>query len=145
MHRYATVTASTLLLVSSLACTGDLMTSAPATPKYERSEIRGGRAPAPFKTMKDLPYYGGQIERSAKGYMQVSYSSEEATVEQLVEWWPAAVEAEGWTPKVTGPEPNGGFSGSYKTPDGSSGVLTISPTGTLWMVDLSVTPPIPDN
>jgi len=145
MHRYATVTASTLLLVSSLACTGDLMTSAPATPKYERSEIRGGRAPAPFKTMKDLPYYGGQIERSAKGYMQVSYSSEEATVEQLVEWWPAAVEAEGWTRTSGGPRPDGGFTSRYNIDSATRGLLTIDPVGTLWMVNLSVTDKPADN
>ena len=139
MHRFATVTASTLLFVSTLACTGDLLSSAPPTPKYDRSEIRGGRAPVPFKTMKDLPYYGGGIEKASKGYMQVVYMPDIATPEQLAEWWPAAVETEGWTPNVVGPEPNGGFSGSYTTQDGASGVLTISPTGTLWMVDLSVT------
>jgi len=139
MHRFATVTASTLLFVSTLACTGDLLSSAPPTPKYDRSEIRGGRAPVPFKTMKDLPYYGGGIEKASKGYMQVVYMPDIATAEQLAEWWPAAVEAEGWTRTSGGNNPDGGFSATYDLPGGSDALLSVDPQGTLWLVNLSVT------
>jgi hypothetical protein len=85
----------------------------------------------------DLPYYGGQIERVTDSYMQVSYGRE-ATVDQLKEWWPEAVKAEGWTPTREDLDPTGGFSGLYTTEDSQNATLTISPTGSLWMVNLTV-------
>ena len=87
----------------------------------------------------DLPYFGGQVERATDSYMQVSYGRE-ATVEQLKEWWPAAVKAEGWIPMDERPKENGGFAGQYNNPKGGTAALAINPEGTLWLVDLTVYP-----
>ena len=109
----------------------------PLDREYERSYYRPlDRPPEVFANM-DLPYFGGQVERATDSYMQVSYRRE-ATVEQLKEWWPAAVKAEGWVPKREEVNPTGGFSGLYSTSDGREASLSISPTGTLWMVDLTI-------
>jgi hypothetical protein len=72
--------------------------------------------------------------------MQVSYGRE-ATVDQLKEWWPEAVKAEGWTPVDEQQKENGGFAGQYRLVSGGTASLTINPLGMLWMVDLTVYPP----
>ena len=111
------------------------------TPKHERGDVDTvfHEIPAIYQGM-DLPYYGGQIERASDGFMEVSYA-DEATVEQLVERWPAALEAEGWTRTSGGPTSNGGFGATYALPDGAEGSLNIRPTGTLWTVILIVERP----
>lgn len=131
----ATIAAVNLMV--ALGCTGGLMAS---EPKFERAYFRAmDLPPEAFKTM-DLPYYGGQVEKSAEGFMEVSYR-DELTIDQIVELWPAALEAEGWGQTEGGRNPNQGFTGFYDTPDGSRGTLTVKPTGSLWTVLLSKTPP----
>ncbi|MFT6142622.1 MAG: hypothetical protein ACJAZO_001671 [Myxococcota bacterium] len=107
-------------------------------PKHPR-EYFTQRAAVPdrFAAM-DLPYFGGKIESSGPNGMQVSYG-DEATVDQLVEWWPVAMEASGWIPTSTQRYPDGTLSARYATPNGEPSLLMISPTGTLWTVDLTVT------
>jgi len=109
-------------------------------PQVERSKYYTN-APVPdvFEAL-DLPYYGGLIEKSSDGFMEVSYG-DEATVEQLAEWWPAALEAEGWARTSGGPTPTGGYSATYDTPSGGDGTLSIRPTGTLWTVVLTKNEP----
>ena len=124
-------------LAVSLGCVGG-----ESVPKYERSYYKTQEVPPPAFEQMDLPYHGGKVVRAGEGFMEVGYSSvsDGVTVEQLVEWWPAAVKAEGWVPRAEGPTPNGGFSGSYLTSDGSGASLSIHPTGTLWTVELIVNP-----
>ena len=108
----------------------------PATPQYERSYYKPLEVPPEVFASMDLPYYGGKVERATDSYMQVSYGRE-ATVEQLKEWWPAAVKAEGWVPTEEVDKPNGGFVGQYRLPQGGTASLSINALGTLWMVDLN--------
>jgi hypothetical protein len=107
----------------------------PVEPQYERSYHHPIRQPPAAFAAMDLPYYGGQIERKTDTYMQVSYGRE-ATVDQLKEWWPAAVKAEGWVPTSEEQFPDQSFAGLYIVPSGQTASLTINPTGTLWMVDI---------
>ena len=105
---------------------------------FTRNERRGlNKPPPPFDQM-DLPYFGGMIEHHAEGYMEVTYRRE-ATAEEIITRWPAALEAEGWVSKAGGSMPDGGFSGLYDTPDGKLGQLAIHPLGSLWVVELTVT------
>jgi len=133
------LTTAAVSVLIALGCTGGLMGEGVEEQEYERSDVSfGSLAPDEFRAM-DLPYYGGQVEKGSDGFMEVSYG-DEATVEQLVEWWPAALEAEGWTRTSGGPTPSGGFLGTYETPDGRRGSLSIHPTGSLWTVTLNVPP-----
>lgn len=126
-------------LIFSLGC-GGLMGD--PTPEYDRSYWRVNEVPpAEFEKM-DLPYHGGMVERSAEGFMEVSYRKE-LTVDQIVELWPAALEAEGWVQTSGGRTPNKGFSGTYTTPSGERASLSVRPTGTLWTVILTQTPQTP--
>jgi len=127
----------TLALLTSLTISCGGSVPEPATPQYERSYYKPLEVPPEMFASMDLPYYGGKVERATDSYMQLSYGRE-ATVEQLKEWWPAAVKAEGWVPTREEANPAGGFSGLYTTADGRNGSLSISPTGTLWMVDLTL-------
>jgi hypothetical protein len=68
--------------------------------------------------------------------MELTYGREQ-TVEQLVERWPAAVRTVGWVPIDETEHPTGGFSGSYSTPEGHSGQLTVRQLGSLWVVEIS--------
>lgn len=121
----------------ALGCMGGLMES---EPEYEREFFRAFDMPPPAFESMDLPYHGGKIENAAEGFMEVSYR-DELTVDEIVELWPAALEAEGWVQTEGGRNPDQGFSGFYDTPDGAQGTLTVKPTGSLWTVLLSKTPP----
>lgn len=128
-----------LITTLTIGCGGPEPEALPELPQYERSYYKPlERPPAVFASM-DLPYYGGQVERATDTYMQVSYGRE-ATVEQLVEWWPPAMRAAGWTPTEERAKDNGGFVGQYTLPDGGTASLSINPEGMLWMVDLSAYP-----
>jgi hypothetical protein len=136
VRRHFVRTLITAVLACQLISCG-VFVSEPAEPQYERGYFVPLRTPPAVFASMDLPYYGGQIERVTDSYMQVSYGRE-ATVDQLKEWWPEAVKAEGWTPTREDLDPTGGFSGLYTTEDSQNATLTISPTGSLWMVNLTV-------
>lgn len=121
----------------ALGCMGGLLES---KPEYERDFFRASDLPPPAFEPMDLPYHGGLIEKAAEGFMEVSYR-DELTVDEIVVLWPQALEDEGWVLTAGGREPDQGYSGLYDTPDGSRGALTVKPTGSLWTVLLSKTPP----
>ena len=129
--------AAILVIVLTTACGASVPT--PVEPQYERSYHHPIRQPPAAFAAMDLPYFGGTIERTTDTYMQVSYRRE-ATIDQLKEWWPAAVKAEGWVPTSEDMKPNGGFAGIYSFSDTGSATLTINPEGALWLVDLTVNP-----
>ena len=125
---------ATLLLTSTLA----LACGGPVTPSHERGEraFSDHAVPTAFEGL-DLPWYGGLVERSSDRSMTVSYSDAEATVEQLREWWPAALADAGWTEKDRSLAGNGAFIVYYRTPSGGDADLYIRPEGSLWWVVLS--------
>jgi len=129
-----------LLLFPLVLAACGVFVSKPPEPQYERSYYKPLERPPQVFAAMDLPYFGGQVERATDTYMQVSYGGE-ATVEQLIEWWPQAVKAEGWVPQSEDTKPNGGFVGEYQLPSGGTALLAINPEGTLWMVDIHVYPP----
>jgi hypothetical protein len=139
VRRHFVRTLITAVLACQLISCG-VFVSEPAEPQYERGYFVPLRTPPAVFASMDLPYYGGQIERVTDSYMQVSYGRE-ATVDQLKEWWPEAVKAEGWTPVDEQQKENGGFAGQYRLVSGGTASLTINPLGMLWMVDLTVYPP----
>ena len=73
-------------------------------PAFERAEVDTlqGEVPEPFASMEDLPFYGGLVQKSANGFMEISYAPDAHHVdgEMLVEWWPASGKAAGWRPTV---------------------------------------------
>ena len=109
------------------------------TPKHPREKISFSlyEPPDHLKNL-DLPWYGGQISRASATSMTVSYSDDEATPEQLKQWWPEALEANGIA--VTNPSEsgNGAYTAILKSGDGKTGTLTIRPEGTLWWVIISL-------
>jgi len=86
----------------------------------------------------DLPWYGGMVQRSSDYTMVVSYDDRLATAEQLREWWPDALVAEGWTETSPSLSGNGRLDATLTLPDGRTAILTIRPEGTLWWVILSI-------
>ena len=121
------------VVLLSLACGGDV------TPKYPREKIAFSlhEPPEQFGTM-DLPWFGGIIEFASESSMTVSYSKKEASAEQLKEWWPEALEAEGWDRESENLSGNGTLDLTYKTPEGAKALVTIRPEGTLWWVIVSL-------
>ena len=109
------------------------------TPKYPREKIAYSprKPPQQFATM-DLPWFGGRIEFASENSMTVSYSQEEASAEQLKQWWPEALEAEGWARESENLSYNGTLDLTYKTPKGAKALVTIRPEGTLWWVIISL-------
>ena len=126
---------ATLLLTSTLA----LACGGPVTPSHERGEraFSDHAVPTAFEGL-DLPWYGGLVERSSDRSMTVSYSDAEATVEQLREWWPAALADAGWTEKHRTLAGDGSLILFWSTSDGRDARLSIAPEGSLWWVHLIV-------
>lgn len=86
----------------------------------------------------DFPYFGASIARAGAGYLQVSYNGH-LHVEQLVALWPPALEALGWRVRHRTQFPDGGLSASFVMPDERICTLSITPVGSLWMVNLTIT------
>jgi len=128
-----------LLLVLLATCTLAFICGGPMTPSYPREERRFSfnEVPQDFSAM-DLPWYGGRLVRSSDYTMVVSYTNERTTVEQLREWWPDAMAAEGWTERSRHLSGNGRLDILYALPDGRTAMMTIRPEGTLWWVILSI-------
>ena len=107
----------------------------PTHPRNERSF--GFKEVMPALANADLPWYGGMIERSSENGMTVSYGKE-LTPDQIREFWPAALEAEGWKVKEPSLSGNGRLDALLELPDGRGGTLTIRPEGTVWWVILII-------
>ena len=109
------------------------------TPSHERGEraFSDHAVPTAFEGL-DLPWYGGRIVNSSPRSMTVSFTAEKATVEQLREWWPAALADAGWTEKDRSLLGNGALMTSWTTPEGRGAHLDIRPEGSLWWVHLIV-------
>ena len=117
---------ATLLLTSTLA----LACGGPVTPSHERGEraFSDHAVPTAFEGL-DLPWYGGRIVNSSPRSMTVSFTAEKATVEQLREWWPAALADAGWTEKDRSLLGNGALMTSWTTPEGRGAHLDMGVAG----------------
>ncbi|MFT6821436.1 MAG: hypothetical protein ACJATT_005266 [Myxococcota bacterium] len=108
-------------LAISLACSGGRVT--PDKPRDFVYEMNGD-VPDTFQGM-DLPFYGGQIERTSETSMTVSYDALETTMEQLKENWPEALAAAGWTEEERGESGNGDMDMTYALPDGRRALVSV--------------------
>ena len=130
--------ALTVTSILTLACGGAMN-----TPNYPREERRFSDHEVPTEMASmDLPWYGGLINRSSDHSMTVSYSRPYDGVDpdQLREWWPAALEAEGWAEKTRNLSGNGTLDLTYQLPDERTALMSIQPEGTLWWVYISINP-----
>jgi hypothetical protein len=137
MSRLLPLVLAASLLASGLACSGG-----DVTPPKPREFVYDHLAsvPAVFQGM-DLPFYGGQIEQSGEGSMTVSYGHSEASMDQLKERWPSALQAVGWVEETRGESGNGDLGLTYSLPDGRRSLvrITVAETG-VWHVNITASP-----
>jgi hypothetical protein len=93
--------------------------------------------PVVFQGM-DLPFYGGQIERSGQTSMIVSYTNDDASMEQLKARWPDALAAAGWAEETRTEMGNGELSLTYALPNGGRALVSIDVfASNVWHVNIT--------
>jgi hypothetical protein len=131
MSRLLPLVLAASLLASGLACSGGDVTP-PKPREFVYDDMHS--VPVVFQGM-DLPFYGGQIERSSENSMTVSYGHSEASMDQLKERWPSALEAAGWVEDTRGESGNGDLGLTYRLPSGRRSLVSITVAGTgVWHV-----------
>jgi hypothetical protein len=66
------------------------------------------------------------IEQSGENSMTVSYTDDDASMDQLKERWPDALAAAGWVEDSRGESGNGDMDLTYDLPDGRRALVTIT-------------------
>jgi hypothetical protein len=131
MSRLLPLVLAASLLASGLACSGGDVTP-PKPREFVYDDMHS--VPVVFQGM-DLPFYGGQIERSSENSMTVSYGHSEASMDQLKERWPSALQAVGWVEETRGESGNGDLDLTYRLPSGRRSLVSITVAGTgVWHV-----------
>jgi hypothetical protein len=122
MSRLLPLVLAASLLASGLACSGGDVTP-PKPREFVYDDMH--RVPVVFRGM-DLPYYGGQIEQSGENSMTVSYTDDDASMDQLKERWPEALTAAGWVEDSRGESGNGDIDLTYDFTGGRRALVTIT-------------------
>jgi hypothetical protein len=137
MSRLLPLVLAASLLASGLACSGgDVTPPKPREFVYDHMHS----VPVVFQGM-DLPFYGGQIERSGQTSMIVSYTNDDASMEQLKARWPDALAAAGWAEETRTEMGNGELSLTYALPDGGGALVSIDIYGSgVWHVNITASP-----
>jgi hypothetical protein len=88
----------------------------------------------------DLPWYGGQIERSTDRSMSVSYGAlDGVTKEWVAAQWLAALSAAGWTETTRTESGNGDTSVIYTLADGSTASASVvTHAHNVWWVTITL-------
>ncbi|MFT6161032.1 MAG: hypothetical protein ACJAZO_003257 [Myxococcota bacterium] len=122
MSRLLPLVLAASLLASGLACSGGDVTP-PKPREFVYDDMY--RVPVVFQGM-DLPYYGGQIEQSGENSMTVSYTDDDASMDQLKERWPDALATAGWVEESRNESGNGDLGLTYQLPNGRRSLVSIS-------------------
>ena len=136
----ALLTVPLFLTVTACGLFGPTAEPIPTEPVDPREMVSDLFCPVPpsWRAM-DLPWYGATsqdpcTERSLTVWYGESPRFTGITPDQLHEWWPAALAAQGWVETSRHTYPDGYLAVYYDLPDGRTALLNIESNRGWWVI-----------